>query len=95
MAAHTHEGISIEEKFAPVEKQPIKQTKRPEMKGPDNISNILSGLKTKSVNVPVENKTEGSTISIQDLKELTNQKMPKSNRKQKASSAKNTISLDL
>lgn len=94
-AAHRQGGISIEEKFAPIDKQPIRQTKRPEMKGPENISNILSGLKTKSVNVPVENKNEGSTISIQDLKELTNQKMPKSNRKQKSSSAKNTISLDL
>lgn len=72
---------------------------RPEMNGPSDISDILSGLKTKKVDVREESSSqandlkESSTISIQDLKELSNAKMPRSNRKQK--SDKNTISLDI
>tara|TARA_Y100001970_G_scaffold294325_2_gene450597 strand:- start:4684 stop:6120 length:1437 start_codon:yes stop_codon:yes gene_type:complete len=67
---------------------------RPEMRGPSNkqtdINSLLSGLKSKSVNV--DNK-ESSTISIDDLKDLTNMKVPKSKRKQK--SDKNIVSLDI
>ncbi len=48
---------------------PEKTTRR-EMKGPSDISNILSGLKTKSINVDKEES--GSTISISELKELQN-----------------------
>ena len=67
---------------------------RPEMRGPNakqsEINSLLSGLKTKQINV--DNK-ESSTISIDDLKELTNAKIPKSKRKQK--SDKNIVSLDI
>ena len=67
---------------------------RPEMKGPNakqsEINSLLSGLKTKQINV--DNK-ESSTISIEDLRELTNAKIPKSKRKQK--SDKNIVSLDI
>ena len=67
---------------------------RPEMRGPtarqSDINSLLSGLKTKQVNV--DNK-EASTISIDDLKDLTNAKVPKSKRKQK--SDKNIVSLDI
>ena len=93
--ARANDGISIEEKFSNVNaRQPV-ISKRAEMKGPENISNILSGLKTKNVNVEVDHKKDASIISIQDLKELTSQKMPKSHKKSKSSSNKNTISLDL
>ena len=34
---------------------PLPQNPRPEMKGPSDISNILSGLKTKTVNIPSAN----------------------------------------
>jgi hypothetical protein len=104
MASRTQEGISIQEKFASVNKQePInppqanRSSNRQEMKGPSDLTNILSGLKTKEVNVPTKPPSEKnlSTISIQDLKEMSNQKLPKSNRKSKGNSAKNTISLDL
>ena len=76
------------------------------MRGPTDISNILSGLKTKSVSLqeplqpqqqqsqsqPNEDKT--STISISDLKELQNDNLPhKSKRRQR--SDKNTVSLAL
>ena len=71
---------------------------RPEMKGPSfsnsskqqTIGNILSGLKTKQIDV--ENK-DGSTISVEDIKDLNGIKPPKSKRKQK--SDKNIVSLDI
>ena len=47
-------------------------------------------MKVKQVNVE---KNESSTISVDELKELSNAKIPKSKRKQK--SDKNTVSLDI
>uniref|UniRef100_A0A6C0I663 Uncharacterized protein n=1 Tax=viral metagenome TaxID=1070528 RepID=A0A6C0I663_9ZZZZ len=86
---------------------PITVSKRPDMRGPTDISNILSGLKTKTIPLqqaqqqqsqqpqsqqPNEDKT--STISISDLKELQNDNLPhKSKRRQR--SDKNTVSLAL
>ena len=79
---------------------------RPEMKGPSDIDDILSGLKTKTINIqesPVLETTEleepktndNSTISIADLKELqTDGALPKKSKRRK-DSTKNTISLDI
>ena len=73
---------------------------RPEMNGPSltnqsDINNLLSGLKPKQINLQdTSNQNESSTISIDDLKDLTNAKLPsKSKRKQK--SDKNIVSLDI
>uniref|UniRef100_A0A6C0AXZ3 Uncharacterized protein n=1 Tax=viral metagenome TaxID=1070528 RepID=A0A6C0AXZ3_9ZZZZ len=106
VASRIQEGISIQEKFTSLDKtsDPINmsqtQLKRPEMKGPGDISDLLSRLKTKQVNIPqtqtvTPSEKNPSTISIQDLKELNNQKIPKSNKRSKQGSSKNTISLDL
>ena len=81
---------------------------RPEMRGPTDINNILSGLKTKTVDIKnpyasemnqtqSQNVTtnDSSTISISDLTELQEQGVnapKKSKRRQK--SDKNTVSLD-
>jgi hypothetical protein len=84
---------------------PLPQNPRPEMKGPSDISNILSGLKTKTVNVTSNSgnastfansasEDKGSTISITELKDLQNDNMP-SRTKRKPKSEKNTISLDI
>lgn len=86
--------------------QAIQQSLRPEMKGPSDISSLLSGLKTKSVTVDnsaVVNKEKekdkisnagGSTISASDLNEMKNDNFPsKSKRKQK--SERTSISLDI
>jgi hypothetical protein len=86
---------------------PITVSKRPDMRGPTDISNILSGLKTKTI--PLQdspqpqpqpqpqqqaNEDKTSTISISDLKELQNDNLPhKSKRRQR--SDKNTVSLAL
>ena len=76
------------------------------MKGPSDISDILSGLKTKTINIqespaaaPVSgsasNQNESSTISISDMKELQGDgAMPKKSRRRPTSN-KNTISLDI
>jgi hypothetical protein len=75
---------------------------RPEMKGPSNITDILSGLKTKTINIqqPTSQLFDGrnndsSTISINDLKDLQSEaNMPKRSGRRKKS-ASNTISLDI
>jgi hypothetical protein len=83
--------------------------KRAEMKGPSDISDILSGLKTKTINIQESssgsgsgikqsgtiNLNESSTISISDLRDLQdNGNLPKKS-KRRPKSDKNTISLDI
>ena len=100
-----NEGISIQDQFDSAQEIFIppssaqsqsahsssqdKTAQRPEMKGPSNINDILSGLKTKQINI----QKDDSTISIKDLKELNNVSLPRPKRKQK--SDKNTLSLDI
>ena len=88
---------------------PISVSKRPDMRGPTDISNILSGLKTKTIQVQQQQQSQQqqpqpqqqtqvedktSTISISDLKELQNDNLPhRSKRRQR--SDKNTVSLAL
>jgi hypothetical protein len=72
---------------------------RAEMKGPSDITDILSGLKTKTINIQQPNTpsnvNDNSTISINDLKELQSEgNMPKRSGRRKKS-ASNTISLDI
>ena len=90
-------GININQNQGYVNNE--ERISRPEMNGPSltnqsDINNLLSGLKTKQINVPNQNQNESSTISVDDLKDLTNAKIPnKSKRKQK--SDKNIVSLDI
>ena len=93
-------GISIGQNEGNPNDEP--RITRPEMKGPNPVQNskqadinsLLGGLKTKQINVNDQKlNNESSTISIEDLKDLTGAKMPKSKRKQK--SDKNIISLDI
>jgi hypothetical protein len=71
------------------------------MKGPSDISDILSGLKTKNINIQgsqqqdQSNTTDNSTVSISDLKSLQGDgNMPKKSRRRQKS-ASNTVSLDI
>ena len=69
---------------------------RPEMKGPTDISNILSGLKMKNkseINIQNDKDDKGSTISISELKELQNDNVPLKSKRRK--SDRNTVSLDI
>lgn len=73
---------------------------RKEMRGPQNtdIDNILSGLKTRKVDIREQKQTnnaeESSVISISSLKDMQNNNMPKSTRR-KNKSDKNTVTLDI
>ena len=95
------DGINIRENVSSRRPPPSSSSssQRPEMKGPSDISDILSGLKTKTINIQdtsgMTSLNESSTISISDLKDLQGDgNMPKkSKRRQK--SDKNTVSLDI
>ena len=68
------------------------------MKGPSNISELLTGLKTKTIDVnppTSSNNKDGSTISIQDLKEMSAAKAPPRSSKRRQKSDKNVVSLEL
>jgi hypothetical protein len=96
----SNDGINISEQYASVGPEAPEQSKpsnkptssvRPEMKGPSDINDLLSGLKKKTINVP---KSDSGTISVQDMKEMMDAKTPmKTKRRQK--SDKNTVSLDM
>jgi hypothetical protein len=96
------DGISIREHTNQWEQpQPAqKSSRRPDMKGPSDISDILSGLKTKTIDIPsknisVEDVNNSSTISIDDIKSIQGDvNLPKHSRR-KRKSDKNTLSLDI
>jgi hypothetical protein len=100
------DGISLRENFERPDVQDRTSRRsgppRPEMKGPSDISDILSGLKTKTINIqetqPQQQSqpiNDSSTISISDLKELQSEgNMPKRSGRRKKS-ASNTVSLDI
>lgn len=72
-----------------------RKSKRKEMRGPSNINDILSGIKTKKINVQ---KDSDSTISISELREMKNDLMPqKSKRKQRSKpiSERSVINLNI
>jgi len=105
----TDDGISLRENYERPDiqertsrRQP--QTQRPEMKGPSDISDILSGLKTKTIDIALSapkvqqgsfEDNNNSTISIEDLKSIqSNANIPKKSRR-RTNSNKNTVSLDI
>jgi hypothetical protein len=91
-------------------REPPKQPSgRPEMKGPSDINDILSGLKTKSVNVTMSTSTptpiqksqpininDNSTISVSDIADLQSEgNAPKKSKRRPRSDKNNTLSLSL
>jgi len=72
--------------------------KRPEMKGPSNIDDILANLKPKQVNIKKSREEDASSmISVEDLRKRDNdfpKPTPKKNRK-KPVSERNSVSLDI
>jgi len=106
------DGISIRENnisipgFEPPQPSQ-KSMRRPDMKGPSDISDILSGLKTKTIDIStvspkqqtrdiiIEDINNNSTISIDDLKSIQNDgNIPKRSRR-RPKSDKNTVSIDI
>jgi hypothetical protein len=98
------DGISLRENMERPDLQDRTSSRRqsaprPEMKGPSDITDILSGLKTKTINIQQPstptNQNDSSTISFNDLKELQSEgNMPKKSGRRKKS-ASNTVSLDI
>jgi hypothetical protein len=89
-------GVDVNTPFGDInqtQKQP--QPQRQEMRGPSDISHLMSNLKT---NIPHQNtelaQEDDSMISISSLKNLQNTTLPKTT-KRKQHSEKNTISLDI
>lgn len=91
--AHFNDSINMEEKFTAVNQKKSARP-RPEMRGPGNINDILSGLKTKRVNI--QKPDNKSTISIEDMKKMdvSSLDVPRKS-KRKPRSERNTISLNL
>jgi hypothetical protein len=109
------DGISIKENFGISGFEPPqpnqKSQRRPDMKGPSDISDILSGLKTKTINISdqprnntnsfnqqsrdLDQDNNSSTISINDLKDLQDDTNVPKRTRRKPKSDKNTVSLDI
>jgi hypothetical protein len=93
---HQDDGINFKENS---EQDKSARKPRTEMKGPSDITDILSRLKTKTINIqepiqPVQSDNNSSTISINDLKDIQSDgNIPKRSRR-KPRSDKNTVSLD-
>ena len=93
------DGINMREESYSQDK--TKRQTRPEMKGPSDITDILSGLKTKTINIQepatqAQAQNDSSTISISDLKDLQGDgNMPKRSGRRRKTSASNTVSLDI
>ena len=104
-AVYVDDGINFREKMANYESErSTKRPSRPDMKGPSDISDILSGLKTKTINIqdpnsnsslPQNDTNNNSTISISDLKELQGEGNVPKRSKRRPKSDKNTVSLDI
>jgi len=105
-----NDGISIKESnfgvpgFEPPQAAQ-KSSRRADMKGPSDLSDILSGLKTKTIDIALsppprsidilEDSNNNSTISIDDLKSIqSDANIPKRSRR-RPKSDKNTVSLDI
>jgi len=89
---------NMEETFGKVEggqNRKVQKTARPEMKGPADINELLSGLKTKRVNIQKPAETQ-STISITELKEMKDADLsvPKKS-KRRPRSERNNITLNI
>ena len=99
-----NDGINFKESTS--SKTP-RSSPRPEMNGPSDISDLLSGLKTKTINIQQQQRpaqqqehqpelmADSSTISISDMKEMQadGNTIKRSARRKK--SDKNTLSLDI
>jgi len=94
-----NDGINIAESFGNAQKpeKSVRRPKREEMKGPGNISDLLSGLKTKKVNMGGNDDDNNSVVSITELTERDrtgSSSAPKKSRR-RTTSEKNSISLDI
>ena len=82
------DAVNVKDNF-----QRVKKSKRPEMKGPSELDDILSGLKTKKINL--KQTDAKSTVSISELEDMKDSlEKPKKSRRKKPKSERNAISLN-
>ena len=100
MARGNNDGVSMMDSFETLGPKPVQRSAapsnkstRPEMSGPSDISDILSGLKTKNINIQ-NSGDKDSKISVQELKEM-NETKPSGRGKRRQKSDKNTVALHL
>ena len=87
-APNFNDAVNVRDNF-----ERVKKSKRPEMKGPSELDDILSGLKTKKINL--KQADEKSTVSISELQDMKDSlEKPKKSRRKKQKSERNTISLN-
>ena len=92
-----NDAVNMESNFASVRSEKPQRSKRPEMKGPENINDILAGLKTKKINIQ-ESKADSdkkSVISLKDLEEIKESVGVPHRSKRKPRSERTTVSLNL
>ena len=90
-----NDAENMENAFVSLKEKSVRK-KRPEMKGPENINEILSGLKTKKINIQNTNETDKkSTISLTELKEMKNADVFPQRSKRRVRSERNTMTLNL
>lgn len=70
------------------------RSSRPDMKGPSDINDILSGLKTRTINVESVSATN-SNISFSDAKDMMFEPSGNKKSKRRSKSEKNTVSMDI
>ena len=98
--SNNNDGISIQEQFGMVdnkEQSTREMSSRPEMKGPSDISNLISGLKTKTVTIPSSQESAASSTASHENTVIKSTRQPKSasTKPRKNKSDKNTLSLDM
>jgi hypothetical protein len=86
MRARNNDGINIQEQFGRVDQK--ERSTRPEMKGPTDINDLLSGLKTMTVSLPADAPAK----KPEPTKKSTT---PSAKTPRKQKSDRNTVSLDI
>ena len=106
------DGVNMQERFGNVGPEPAERSnKRPEMKGPSDISDLLSGLKTKTINIQQQQQSQQQNQNSQQSSQNSQQSSQNTlsvhelndiseikqplKTKRKQKSDKNTISLDI
>ena len=94
-------GVDVGSNYAELKSAPTQR--RQEMRGPQNdVDDILSGLKMKTINIHEQSQStssngirveDESTVSISSLRDMANMSIPKKTNRRKNNSEKNTISL--
>ena len=67
------------------------------MSGPRNtdINDILSGLKTKNVDIRSDAKDSDSVVSLSSIKDMSETIIPKKSSRRKSDKNRNVVSLDI